>query len=448
MIKRILKVLAWISGLFILLLLATITTVDRTDFRSEEYFLNTIDQIKNLSLEKSRTDFWLAGWSTKNITPDRPVNLVGYKPRGTYDFIQDSSFVKTLVIGNGTHTIAILNYELLIIHPYLAKHIEEAVNQAGLPIDHIVFTATHTHSGLGGYIPGIMGMVAFGGYEEEVVQLFTDKTIKGIQDALTTMDTSSISYQKISAPGGVANRLIEDGPIDPFIRRIILEKQDGCKAIFYTYSAHATGLHSRYMGLSGDYPYYLNEYLEKSEYDFALFASGAMGSHRPILTGRDVKDIKAYSASLKNTLSNRQPTISEEKNIGILQYGLIPLSLPSPHFRISDNLRLRPWIFNWLFGDTNAHLDVVLLGNTLMVSSSGEVSGVFYQSWEEQAEENGLNLMITTFNGGYIGYVTPDEYYNLNHHEVRDTHWFGPHLGSYFKAVMDTLISQVNTKNN
>jgi len=42
------------------------------------------------------------------------------------------------------------------------------------------------------------------------------------------------------------------------------------------------------------------------------------------------------------------------------------------------------------------------------------------------AEEKGLNLIITTFNGGYIGYVTPDQYYNHRYHEVRDMNWFGP----------------------
>lgn len=447
MIRSLLKILAWISGLFLLLIVATLTTVDKADFRPEDYYLFTMDQIRNLDLEGSQNDFWLAGWSSKNITPNTPVDLVGYKPRGEYEFVQDSSFVKTLLIGNGTHTIAYLNYELLIIHPYLARNIEQAVLEANLPIDHLIFTATHTHSGLGGYIPGIMGKVAFGGYEEEVVRLFTDQSVRGIREALTSMDTASIFYQKIAAPDGVANRLIADGPIDPYFRQMVMEKKDGTKGIFYTYSAHATGLHSGFMGLSGDYPFYLNEYLENADFDFALFASGAVGSHRPVLPGREVEDIKAYSASLQNTLLDRQPVITEEKGVGNLQFSQFPLALPSPHYRISDSVRFRPWVFNWLFGDTNAHFDVVLLGNTLLVSSSGEVSGVFYQTWEEQAAEQGLNLMITTFNGGYIGYVTPDEYYHLNHHEVRDTHWFGPHLGSYFDDIMLTLISQFQREN-
>ena len=56
------------------------------------------------------------------------------------------------------------------------------------------------------------------------------------------------------------------------------------------------------------------------------------------------------------------------------------------------------------------------------------------------AEENGLHLLITTFNGGYIGYITPDEYYNHNFHEVRDMNWFGPYNGAYFDEIIRGII--------
>jgi len=439
MIKGVLKFIAWALGIILLLILATLTTIDTADYQQEEYYKQTINRINDMDFIGSNTNVWLAGWATANITPDEPVSLVGYKPRGKYEFVQDSSYVKSLVIGNGQQTVALLSYELLIIHPYMASRVEQAIVNESLPIDQVIFTATHTHSGLGGYIPGIMGKVAFGGFEEEVISLLTQKTVSGLKEALASMDTVTITYRKTAAHEGVANRLIENGPIDPFIRQLIIEKTDKSKATFYTYSAHATGIHSRFMGLSGDYPYYLNRALNQEGYGFSMFASGAVGSHRPEVAGRDVDDIIDYAGSLNEILQKRDEA-DEQIVSGSFLRGKVPMSLPSPHYRISDKIRLRPWIFHSMFGDTQAFFDLIIIGNTMIISSSGEVSGVFYEDWERQASEHGLNLIITTFNGGYIGYITPDEHYHMRHHEVRDTHWFGPQIGRYYQDVMSSLI--------
>jgi len=441
MIRGLLKALAWCFGIVLLLVITMLAPVDDASYRDQDFYLETMRRINELSLSGSDGANWVAGWSTANITPNEPGSLVGYKPRGDYDFIQDSSYVKALVIGNGNQTIAILSYELLIIHPYLANEIENAIAGEKLPLDKVIFTATHTHSGLGGYIPGIMGRVAFGGFEEEIISLFREQTIYGLKEALASMDTARISYHKVAAPDGVANRLIENGPIDPYIRQLILHKKES-KGIFYTYSAHATGLHSQFMGLSGDYPYYLNKSLADARYDFSLFASGAVGSHRPEVPGREVADIQRYADQLSEIILEEDMAWDDQLE-SKLKIGRLPISLPSPTYRITDKIRLRPWVFNWIFGTTPAHFDIAVIGNTLIITSSGEVSGVFYEEWEQQAAAYGLNLIITTFNGGYIGYITPDEHYDMRHHEVRDTHWFGPHIGSYYRDIMRELISKV-----
>jgi hypothetical protein len=87
-------------------------------------------------------------------------------------------------------------------------------------------------------------------------------------------------------------------------------------------------------------------------------------------------------------------------------------------------------------------LDFTQIGNLLLISSSGEISGVFYEEWEKLAKEKGLNLIITTFNGGYIGYITPDELYDEHYHEVRETNWYGPGNGSYFDQLVRKTIEK------
>ncbi len=441
--SRFLKILAWILAGVIFIALATITTVDRSPIEEQEFYQETFERLEETPWQGSDGDNWLAGWGKANVTPDEPAPLVGYAPRGPYEFVQDSSFVKAITLTNGKTQIAWLNFELLIVHPALAKAIEAGVKNSQFAPDQLIFTATHTHSGMGGYMPGAMGKLAFGGYDQKIVDHLVEKSIEALQAANSSLDTVSLSYRKVDAGKYVANRFIKDGPYDPFVRQLIFTKNSGQKAALFTYSAHATCLNSKFMGLSGDYPKYLTRALEAREYEFALFAAGTVGSHRPLSPGNTPEKIQEYAASLDSAIWLRMTQYATLKYPRIA-HSRLDISLREPHLRISDNLRIRPWLFDFLLGDTNPHLDFTHIGNLLMISSSGEISGVFYEEWEKLATEKGLNLIVTTFNGGYIGYITPDELYDEHYHEVRETNWYGSGNGSYFDKMIRRSIEKAN----
>jgi len=438
------KILIGIFLFIFLLGLITLTTVDRSPIQDQEFYAKTLHSIDQLQFQGSETEAWLAGWAKANMTPSHPVELVGYAPRGNYEFVQDSSFVKALALGNGKTTVAWLSYELLIVHPYLAAEVKAAIKNQNLPIDQIIFTATHTHAGMGGYMPGPLGEMAFGGYNEETVKLIVDKSISALSKAINSKDTVAIEFRKIDASDYVSNRFIKDGPIEPSIRQLIFTKSTREKATFFTYSAHATILSSKFMGLSGDYPFYLMKDLEEDNFDFAMFAAGTVGSHRPLAQGNTPELVEQYAHNLDSVMQIKV-TDSTAVNRHRIEVGTLPIGLREPHLRLSDNLRLRPWLFNYLLGETNVHFDITLVGNTLMIASSGEISGVFFAKWEDQAKSLGLNLIITTFNGGYMGYITPDEYYDRNFHEVREMNWYGPGNGKYYDDLISKIISKEST---
>jgi len=440
--KKALKIFIWVLLVLFGLALLLFTTVDRSPIQEQEFYSETLNRLENITINKTSGETWMVGWAKSNMTPDLPVDLVGYAPRGPYEFVQDSSFVKALTISNGNSQVAWLNFELLIVHPFLAKSIQEGIKKSNLPIDQLIFTATHTHSGMGGYMPGYLGELAFGGFNQETVDLMVTKSIESLQKAISNQDSVSISYRKADAGAFVTNRFIKDDPIDPFVRQLIFTRKNGKKATFLTYSAHSTTMSSKFMGLSGDYPFYLTQSLEANEYDFALFAAGTVGSHRPLSFGNTPELVTEYAAALDSTIRIRitQFATVNRQEIG---FGRLDISLREPHLRISDNIRIRPWLFNYLLGDTNPHLDFTLIGNTLIIASSGELSGVFYAKWEQQARTKGLNLIITTFNGGYIGYITPDRLYDEHFHEVREMNWYGPGNGHYFDVMIEGIIKKV-----
>jgi hypothetical protein len=438
---KIFRVFGWTFGLVVFLALTTLTRNDWRDYKEMAYYQETVAHLDTMDFVSSSGEIWLVGWASTNATPSKPAKLVGYKPRGNYQFVQDSSFVKTLVISNGKSTVAFLNFELMIVHPYLQERINLAISNSDLALDNVYFTATHTHSGIGGYIPGLLGKLAFGSYDEKIVQYLEAKTLESLKSAFSTLDTAAVYFQKTKADTLVANRLIADDPVDTYIRQLIFEKKNGNKGTIVTYSAHPTILNAKFMGLSGDYPNYLTKMMEQNGYDFSLFAAGTVGSHRPVATGNQVQDVESYAFALNENLSKNIHEVfpvEEEK----LVFGNLPLGLRKAHFRITQKVRIRPWIFNAAFGDTNAHFDMIQIGKTLFISSSGEISGVFMKEWEAYAAEKDLQLIITCFNGGYIGYITPDKYYNYPLYEARDMNWFGPYNGAYFDEIIKRLIDK------
>lgn len=444
MFKLLFRILIYVLLFLGIVVFSTVTYVDWTPYRETTYYLETVESLEDLTLQSSDGGYFLAGWSKKNITPKQPKPLIPYKPRGNYEFVLDSNYVKTIVLGNEDHKIAFVNYEILFVHPYLARKVHERISQEKLSVDHIYFTTTHTHSGYGGYSPGLIGKLTMGGLDEEVVDLLASQTIHSIKSSLSSLDTATLFYKKTHAGDFVTNRLIENDPIDPYIRELRIHKKSGEIGSMLTYSAHSTMLPARYMGLSGDYPFYLTK-LQEQSIDFSMFASGTVGSHRPVGQGEGPERIKSYAVKLDSVLTNDLVPFDTLSNTGI-KSGKLPMKLRSSHYRISDNLRLRPWLFEWAFGDSPAHLDIHLLGNLLFISSSGEVSGVFYEEWEKLAQSHGLHLIVTCFNGGYIGYITPDKYYGEKLYEVRDMNFFGPYNGAYHSELVQRIISKTQER--
>ena len=71
-----------------------------------------------------------------------------------------------------------------------------------------------------------------------------------------------------------------------------------------------------------------------------------------------------------------------------------------------------------------------------------ELSGEYYHLFDKICTERGLTLMITSFNGDYLGYVNPEEYYyTIRHAETRDLNWFGPQNGEYFVELVNRILA-------
>ena len=449
--KKLLKFILWLVLGLLAIALVSIIPVDETDFNETDFYaysLSTLDSVlnqqPNLASDLSTpADSFKAGWGMATITPPEPVRLTG-KNWSPFEHVFDSVYVRCFIFqGNGT-TVAMINYDLWIMHPHLAERITNAVSARYPQINGILFTANHSHTSIGGWASGLLGSLVIGGNSTQTVEFIEQQTLKALQEALHTKSTAYIGYQETATEGLVENRLDSTGALDTYLRFLEIQNQSS-RASLTTYAAHSVYMNKDINTLSADYPGdFLSKQLLIEDLDFAAFAPGATGSHTPI--GRKPftrAKMDGYAQRLHEYYLAARDSMMLDSLPG-LRFIHWPVQVRSPHFRISNHWRLRPGIFETIMGNPEPYISAVRIGNNVLVGLPIELSGEYYSEFSEVCERRGLNLLITSFNGTYLGYANPERYYyTLKRSETREMNWCGPQSGEYFVDLIINLLEKI-----
>lgn len=443
--KLVIKIVASTALIILLILIAFIDKLDRTPYQKMGYYKDWKAKIAELELASSiETDSLLVGWAKVNITPDNPIPLAGYGKRkgAKYLNVHDSIYVRTLFLENHGQKAAIVSADLLIIPPTVSKIVNLRLSEIGLHENQIYYGATHSHSSIGSWYNTMVGNLFAGAYDPKTESLIADGIIESIKLAQVKTEKASVTFEKDFDNKDIINRLIDGGKVEPFIR-ILSFKTAHQKAILSTYSAHSTILNAATLSLSRDFPGVLVDSLEKNSADFAMYLAGTVGSMGPIEKGKtDFDEVNNQALGVLHQLLSENEFESLSENPSILSFQLpIPLRKASP--RISKNLALRPWVFNWLFGKSPAYAKVLKIGNNLLVGLPCDFSGELMEELDAYATMKGLNLIITSFNGTYAGYITADEHFDFEAYETITMNWFGPYNGNYFSEIVKDIIDKV-----
>ena len=448
---KFLRILLKIVGSFFLILLLVITTMittmDHTPYKEMPYYKQWKSLISNVKADTSGIEEIKVGWSKVNITPSEPTPMAGYGNRRGRPFtaVHDSIYIRAMVIDNGVTQAAIIAADLLIIPPEVTKNLQAKLTSKEIPFDKVFFGATHSHNSVGGWGKGVSGLFFSGKYNQKTVDNLTEAIFQAIVQAKAKLEPASIAYMESIDKADIRNRLVgEEGNIDPEIRSVSFVTKSGEKAILSSYAAHSTVLNSKNMVLSRDYPGALVDSLENGRYNFAMYMAGAVGSMGPMEKGADDFDeIKNQAYGVQKAILSSD-TLIESKNASILQAITVPLPLRDPSPRLTMDIVLRSWAFKKAFGDYPVYVKALRVGNILMVGMPCDFSGELVAGLDAYAKTKGLNLMVTSFNGGYIGYITHDKYFDRNLYETKTMSWYGPYNGAYLQEVIKDIIDKLS----
>jgi neutral ceramidase len=385
------------------------------------------------------------GWSKVNLTPHFAVPTAGYGNRNgqLISTVHDSLWVRAFVVQNGTVKTAIVSCDLLIIPPEVTVKLKEELKTIGWSWQQVFMGATHTHNSMGAWGKRYIGELFAGKYDQNIVDFIAKSIVQSIQKAQQNVEPATYDFQKIDANEFVFNRLVkEQGLEDRYIRMMTFTKQNGKRASLVTFAAHSTTLSDSVMQISRDYNGILVDKLEREDgLEQAVFMAGCVGSMGPEEPEKlnDWQQASYLADGLDDKINGYLKTPNSFK-INNLRMETIPLSMREPQWRVAENWCVRHWVWSWLYGDYEAEIKVLVLGSVMFVGLPCDFSGELIQHLEIIAAFQNLNLIVTSFNGGYVGYITDDKHYNLNKYETRVMNWFGPNNGAYFSEIVEKLI--------
>jgi hypothetical protein len=446
-IKKILRFL-FISllvlvSIIVVFVAVSVAPVDRTiDYTSlSDTMTNRIAAVDQTPIPS--TSGFQIGYAKENLTPAYPVSTAGYsKRRGkAYESVHDSIYVRTLVIDNGVERVAIVSAELLILPPTVTELLQKDLQEIGFSLENTYLGATHSHNSIGGWAKGAASLI-YGSYDDSIVHFIADKIKRSIVQASRNMLPATVSVGAIPIPDLVYNRIKDDEPVDPLLRTIEIQRSDSSKLVLLSYTAHATCLFSKDMQLSADYPGRLSQILEAKGYSLAMFMAGAVGSHGPKVPEGGWNCIDWMADHIAEKFLSQKDHLSKMKN-DVIEMHRVALDLPPPQPRILDEWMLRPWLFKTAFGEYPTFLTVLRWGDVILLGTPCDFSGEFNPALDSLGSEYQVMPMVTSFNGGYIGYLAPLKYEDVNHYETRLMNWYGPGKGEYVEQALEKLIVNV-----
>jgi len=442
-----------ISG-FIMILILSSCAVVKTPYAKTPYYNKTEDRLTSLkSGISSFNDSLYAGYSRISITPllnnalKKPghersdkVPIAGFGQLKTKyaTGVHDSVFVKAVALKVKQHTIVIISADLLIMPPNIIDSVTSVLEKEGLQRNQLFFSATHTHSGIGGWGYGPLAKLMAGKENKNFEKWLTKQIKNSVLNAISDLRPAKLGSGSFNASQYTRNRLTgNSGEKNDEFDFLLIEQEGRRKAIIGSFSAHATTIGRKNTLISADYPGYWERKMEASGADMAMFCGGSMGSQSPVGQGSEFENAQFIGEALADSLSVhlKQVTLNERVTISDLSLKIV---LPEYHMRLTKNINMTSGLSNWLMPlPKNVYLQALRINNLIWIFTPGDYSGESGLQIKNLLAQKRFQAIVTGYNGSYIGYIIPGKYFYLDNYEPKSMGWFGPTLGEYF---MDLII--------
>ena len=260
------------------------------------------------------------GVSKHEITPERPAWLAGYGSRNKpSEGVHDPLFLTAIVFDDGNTRLAMLSADLCFVPLTTKEQIAPRIqSEASIPPDHLIFAATHTHSG-----PVTSGK----NVDVEWLESFGDKIVTAINEATQSMKPVKLSVgvgtsdvgvnrRERTPDGGTTLGHNEDGVVDRQVGVIRIADEAGkAFATLINYGCHGTTLGGRNYLIFADYMGAAVRRVQDTVGGVVTFFNGAPGNvdpfHRVGVNFDHVEELgEKFAVEVQRVLSEKMVDIA------------------------------------------------------------------------------------------------------------------------------------------
>ena len=463
-LKIIKKILAY-TGIVLLVIVAALavavlsltTGIDRASYFDSDYYKKSIQHLDSLRSNHASVHHSLeAGFSKVSITPGlhypednvaegkfKNVTLGGYSARrGRYATgIHDSIFVSAAAIRVAGNLMVVIGTDLLIIPHNITDTVLSMLRGDGITREQLMFTASHSHSSLGGWGMGFMGSASAGESNPNIVYWLSAQIAKAVREAVGDLKPAMIGSGNVPAAMHTRNRIVGGrGTKNDDFSYIILEQIDGKKAIVGSYSAHTTILSARNMEVSAEYSGVWARRMERDFADYAIFCGGAMGSQSPVADhGEPFERVQLFGEALADTVLQYAAMTPMTDSV-VFSAVTMKFNLPEYNIRIWSRRSLGPYLSNKMVPTyEQSVLQALRLNDMVWLSAPADFSGEIALMVKNYLLPKGFEANVVGFNGSYLGYIIPSKYFFIDMYESKDMGWYGPNFGDYTTDMLRQL---------
>ena len=398
------------------------------------------------------------GVARHEITPPPGVPLAGYgarRPKENTGALEPL-YTTAITFAAGEMRVTVIGGDYLLPLPKLVRAVE---NATGLNSESLYFTASHTHSGPGGYDDGLISRTNLGAFHREYFQRLVHTMAETIRESRRRLQPARLRYSRLHLEGqaaGLFNYRLPQPRFRPIIHLLEAFRDGQRLAFLLTTDLHPTVLGKHNRLASGDFPSLLIQRLERRQGGIGLYAAGAVGGSVPgLASGSKPPQQDRARQRLAQTWSEaiqrktEAATPKDEVQWTARSTGMsrarLTVELPPPSYHIGEHTRLNPWLVRALFHPSDtAPLDGLRIGPLYLIGIPADFSTELADELIRWGDTHHRRLWITGFNGDYLGYLMPRDRYATPHYTTREANFYGPWAGEYFSDLVRGLVERLS----
>lgn len=351
-----------------------------------------------------------AGWARVRIPAPAGAPVAGYR-RGdhAHEGERDPLHVRAFAIAvEGGLPVVFLTADLIAAERGYTEAVRDRL-EAELPRERLRFSATHTHSGLGGYVARFPFELTTGAFHAAAFDAVVEAHVEATRLALHHMAPARVGHAEALAPGVCKNRVEPGAPVDEVLSVLHLEHTEGgARAALLSHGCHAVVWRADHRQLSSDFPGALSARLEGRALDVLGFVAGGVGNAEPALPSVEAM-AEALIEPLQSALAVARARARPSGRLMTTQ-----VELPTPRLQVQLLSGLALWSpLSEAVLAPRFSIELTVIDEVALLGLPVELAGHLAAGWREHAARRGLQLVFLGFNGDYLGYVNARETFEL-----------------------------------